>query len=76
MVVNSLQSTTARERAMKSVAATAGARAVASPEAKPPLSASGCKKDRECAKSGAFASARPDTAVTRKIDQHGFQSMN
>jgi hypothetical protein len=57
--------------AVKSATATAGARAVATPEAKPPLSASGCKKGKACATSGALASDRPDTAVTRKTNQYG-----
>jgi hypothetical protein len=61
---------------MKSVAATAGAKTVANPEAKPPLSASGCKKGKECAKSGALASARPDTAVTKHMNQHKFKIIN
>jgi hypothetical protein len=57
--------------AVKSATTTAGARAVASPEATPPLSASGCKKGKACATSGALARDRPDTAVTRKTNQCG-----
>jgi hypothetical protein len=44
--MNNSQLTIARARVMKSAAAIAGARAVANPEAKPPLSASGRKKGR------------------------------